>query len=83
MANKSRTTSKKRKVKQGNGPVSLSKSSPVKGGVDNMDQNESAYRSSRTDSQSSGRHMNNDYSYKEYKSLVVEYGKNSKFPELK
>ena len=27
--------------------------------------------------------MNNDYSYKEYKSLVVEYGKNSKFPELK
>ena len=27
--------------------------------------------------------INNDFSYQEYKSLVVEYGKNSKFPELK
>jgi len=27
--------------------------------------------------------INNDYSYKEYRSLIVEYGKNSKFPEIK
>tara|TARA_B100001123_G_scaffold375564_1_gene441655 strand:+ start:342 stop:545 length:204 start_codon:yes stop_codon:yes gene_type:complete len=27
--------------------------------------------------------INNDFSYQEYKSLVVEYGKNSKFPEIK
>ena len=27
--------------------------------------------------------INNDFSYQEYKSLVVEYGKNSKFPEMK
>ena len=27
--------------------------------------------------------INNDFSYEEYKSLVVEYGKNSKFPDLK
>ena len=27
--------------------------------------------------------MNNNFSYQEYQSLVVEYGKNSKFPEIK
>ena len=27
--------------------------------------------------------INNDFSYQEYKSLLVEYGKNSKFPEIK
>ena len=27
--------------------------------------------------------INNDFSYKEYKSLIVEYGKNSKFPDIK
>ena len=27
--------------------------------------------------------MNNDFSYQEYHSLMVEYGKNSKFPEIK
>ena len=27
--------------------------------------------------------INNDFSYKEYKSFIVEYGKNSKFPEIK
>ena len=27
--------------------------------------------------------INNDFSYDEYKSLIVEYGKNSKFPEIK
>ena len=27
--------------------------------------------------------INNDFSYQEYKSLIVEYGKNSKFPEIK
>ena len=27
--------------------------------------------------------INNDFSYKEYRSLIVEYGKNSKFPEIK
>ena len=27
--------------------------------------------------------INNDFSYKEYKSLIVEYGINSKFPDLK
>ena len=27
--------------------------------------------------------MNNDFSYKEYQSLIVEYSKNSKFPEIK
>ena len=27
--------------------------------------------------------INNDYSYNEYRSLIVEYGKNSKFPEIK
>ena len=27
--------------------------------------------------------INSDYSYKEYKSLMIEYGKNSKFPEIK
>ena len=26
---------------------------------------------------------NNDFSYQEYQSLIVEYGKNSKFPEIK
>ena len=26
--------------------------------------------------------INNDLSYKEYKSLIVEYGKNSKFPDI-
>ena len=26
--------------------------------------------------------INNNLSYKEYKSLIVEYGKNSKFPDL-
>ena len=26
--------------------------------------------------------VNNDLSYEEYKSLVVEYGKNSKFPDI-
>jgi len=27
--------------------------------------------------------INNDFSYKEYKSFIVKYGKNSKFPEIK
>ena len=27
--------------------------------------------------------INNDFSYKEYKSFIAEYGKNSKFPEIK
>ena len=27
--------------------------------------------------------INNNFSYQEYQSLVVEYGKNSKFPEIK
>tara|TARA_E500000331_G_scaffold348201_1_gene389458 strand:- start:273 stop:476 length:204 start_codon:yes stop_codon:yes gene_type:complete len=27
--------------------------------------------------------INNDFSYKEYQSLIVEYGKNSKFPDIK
>ena len=27
--------------------------------------------------------INNDLTYQEYKSLIVEYGKNSKFPEIK
>ena len=27
--------------------------------------------------------MNNNFSYQEYQSLIVEYGKNSKFPEIK
>ena len=27
--------------------------------------------------------INKNYSYDEYKSIVVEYGKNSKFPEIK
>ena len=27
--------------------------------------------------------INNDFSYQEYKSLIVEYGKNSKFPDIK
>ena len=27
--------------------------------------------------------IKNDFSYDEYKSLIVEYGKNSKFPEIK
>ena len=27
--------------------------------------------------------INNDFSYDEYKSLIVEYGKNSKFPDIK
>ena len=26
--------------------------------------------------------INNNFSYKEYKSLIVEYGKNSKFPDI-
>ena len=26
--------------------------------------------------------ISNDLSYKEYKSLIVEYGKNSKFPDI-
>ena len=26
--------------------------------------------------------INNDFSYDEYKSLIVEYGKNSKFPDI-
>ena len=26
--------------------------------------------------------INNDFSYQEYKSLIVEYGKNSKFPDI-
>jgi len=26
--------------------------------------------------------INNDLSYNEYKSLIVEYGKNSKFPDI-
>ena len=26
--------------------------------------------------------INNDLTYQEYKSLIVEYGKNSKFPDL-
>lgn len=27
--------------------------------------------------------INNDFSYDEHKSLIVEYGKNSKFPDIK
>ena len=27
--------------------------------------------------------INNNFSYDEYKSLIVEYGKNSKFPDIK
>ena len=27
--------------------------------------------------------LNNNLSYQEYKSLIVEYGKNSKFPDMK
>ena len=27
--------------------------------------------------------INNNFSYQEYRSLIVEYGKNSKFPEIK
>ena len=27
--------------------------------------------------------INNDFSYQEYKSLIVEYGKNNKFPDIK
>ena len=27
--------------------------------------------------------INNDFSYKEYKSFIAAYGKNSKFPEIK
>ena len=27
--------------------------------------------------------INNNFSYQEYQSLTVEYGKNSKFPEIK
>jgi len=27
--------------------------------------------------------INNDFSYDEYKSLIVEYGKNSKFSDMK
>ena len=27
--------------------------------------------------------INNNLSYEEYKSLIIEYGKNSKFPEIK
>jgi|TARA_B100001079_G_scaffold167545_1_gene143789 hypothetical protein len=27
--------------------------------------------------------INNVFSYDEYKSLIIEYGKNSKFPEIK
>jgi hypothetical protein len=27
--------------------------------------------------------INNDFSYQEYQSLIAEYGKNSKFPEIK
>ena len=27
--------------------------------------------------------IKNDLSYQEYRSLIVEYGKNSKFPEIK
>ncbi len=27
--------------------------------------------------------INKDFSYEEYKSLIVEYGKNSKFPDIK
>ena len=26
--------------------------------------------------------INNDFSYQEYKSLIVEYGKNNKFPDI-
>ena len=26
--------------------------------------------------------INNNFSYQEYKSLIVEYGKNSKFPDI-
>ncbi len=26
--------------------------------------------------------INNDLSYQEYKSLIIEYGKNSKFPDI-
>jgi len=26
--------------------------------------------------------INNNFSYKEYKSLIIEYGKNSKFPDI-
>ena len=27
--------------------------------------------------------INNNFSYKEYKSLIIEYAKNSKFPDIK
>ena len=27
--------------------------------------------------------INNNFTYDEYKSLIVEYGKNSKFPDIK
>ena len=27
--------------------------------------------------------INNNLSYEEYKSLIIEYGKNSKFPDIK
>ena len=27
--------------------------------------------------------INNDFSYQEYRSLIVDYGKNSKYPEIK
>ena len=27
--------------------------------------------------------LNNDLSYQDFKSLIVEYGKNSKFPDIK
>ena len=27
--------------------------------------------------------INNDFSYKEYKSFIIEYGVNCKFPEIK
>ena len=27
--------------------------------------------------------INNDFSYQEYKSLIVEYGKNNTFPDIK
>ena len=26
--------------------------------------------------------MNNNFSYQEYKSLIIDYGKNSKFPDI-
>ena len=27
--------------------------------------------------------IDNDFSYEKYKSLIIEYGKNSKFPDIK